>query len=179
MTLTRSKFESLMDHLIQRTLPPVKTCLKDAGVEPKDIGEAVLVGGMTRVPKVIEVVRQFFGREPFRGVNPDEAVAIGAAIQGGVLRGDVSGLLLLDVTPLSLGIETLRRSVHAHDPEEHDHPDEEVADVQHGGGQPDPGRHQGLPGAEREMAADNQLLGQFRDLVGIRRPRRAVFRRLK
>jgi molecular chaperone DnaK len=107
ITLTRSKFEALVSHLIERTREPCKNCLKDAGVSVKDVNEVLLVGGMSRVPKVQEVVSQIFGKSPSKGVNPDEAVAMGAAIQGGILRGDVKELLLLDVTPLSLGIETL------------------------------------------------------------------------
>ncbi|KAK8616268.1 hypothetical protein V6N13_017824 [Hibiscus sabdariffa] len=107
ITLTRSKFESLVNHLIERTKSPCKNCLKDAGISTKDVDEVLLVGGMTRVPKVQEVVSGIFGKSPSKGVNPDEAVAMGAAIQGGILRGDVKELLLLDVTPLSLGIETL------------------------------------------------------------------------
>ena len=107
MTLTRSKFESLVDHLIVRTRDPCKNCLKDAGISTKEVDEVLLVGGMTRVPKVQEVVNEIFAKTPSKGVNPDEAVAMGAAIQGGILRGDVKELLLLDVTPLSLGIETL------------------------------------------------------------------------
>lgn len=107
MTLTRAKLESIVDDLIQGTLVPCKAALKDAGVDAKQIDEVVLVGGMTRMPKVQEVVKAFFGKEPHKGVNPDEVVAIGAAIQGGILRGDVKDVLLLDVTPLSLGIETL------------------------------------------------------------------------
>jgi molecular chaperone DnaK len=105
--LTRAKLESLVDTLIQRTIEPCRNALKDAGLKASEIDEVVLVGGMTRMPKVIETVKQFFGREPHRGVNPDEVVAIGAAIQAGVLKGDVKDVLLLDVTPLSLGIETL------------------------------------------------------------------------
>ena len=107
MTLTRAKFEQLVDDLIQRTLGPTERALKDAGISPQQIDEVILVGGMTRVPKVQQLVKDIFGREPHRGVNPDEVVAIGAAIQGGVLAGDVTDVLLLDVTPLSLGIETL------------------------------------------------------------------------
>ena len=107
LKLTRAKFESLVDDLIQRTIEPCKAALKDAGVSAGQIDEVVLVGGMTRMPKVHEVVKQFFGKEPHKGVNPDEVVAIGAAIQAGVLQGDVKDVLLLDVTPLSLGIETL------------------------------------------------------------------------
>jgi molecular chaperone DnaK len=105
--LTRAKFEQLVDDLIQRTMPPMQQALKDAGLDPKSIDEVILVGGSTRIPKIQEVVKEFFGKEPNRSVNPDEVVAIGAAIQGGVLGGDVKDVLLLDVTPLSLGIETL------------------------------------------------------------------------
>ncbi|KTQ90094.1 MULTISPECIES: molecular chaperone DnaK [Aureimonas] len=107
LKLTRSKFEALVDDLVQRTVGPMKAALKDAGLTPNDIDEVVLVGGMTRMPKVQEVVKGFFGKEPHKGVNPDEVVAMGAAIQAGVLQGDVKDVLLLDVTPLSLGIETL------------------------------------------------------------------------
>ncbi|MBV5262829.1 molecular chaperone DnaK [Pinisolibacter aquiterrae] len=107
LKLTRAKFEALVDDLIQRTVEPCKAALKDAGLTAGQIDEVVLVGGMTRMPKVQEIVKSFFGREPHKGVNPDEVVAIGAAIQGGVLQGDVKDVLLLDVTPLSLGIETL------------------------------------------------------------------------
>ncbi len=107
LTLTRAKFEQLCDDLFKRTLEPCKTALKDAGLSPNDIDEIVLVGGSTRMPKVQEIVKELFGREPHKGVNPDEVVAIGAAIQGGVLAGDVKDVLLLDVCPLSLGIETL------------------------------------------------------------------------
>jgi len=106
-SLTRAKFEQLVDDLIQRTLEPMKKALKDAGIEPKDIDEVILVGGSTRIPKIQEVVKGYFGKEPNRSVNPDEVVAIGAAIQGAVLTGEQKDVLLLDVTPLSLGIETL------------------------------------------------------------------------
>jgi len=165
MMLTRSKFEGLVDSLVQRTLAPSKQCLKDAGVESKDLNEIVLVGGMTRMPKVIDTVKQFFGKEPFRGVNPDEAVATGAAIQGGVLRGDVTGLLLLDVTPLSLGIETLGGVFTRMIPKNTTIPTKKsqvystAADNQ---------TQVGIKvfQGEREMAADNQMMGQF-DLVGI------------
>src|SRR5438034_1203392 len=107
MKITRAKLESLVDELIQRTIAPVKQALKDAGVSANQIDEVILVGGMTRMPKVQDVVKQLFGKEPHKGVNPDEVVAIGAAIQAGVLKGEVKDVLLLDVTPLSLGIETL------------------------------------------------------------------------
>ena len=107
MKLTRSKFEQLVDDLLQRSMEPVKQALADAGVKPSDIDEVVLVGGSTRVPKIQQLVKEYFGKEPHKGVNPDEVVAVGAAIQGGVLKGEVKDVLLLDVTPLSLGIETL------------------------------------------------------------------------
>ncbi len=107
MKLTRAKFEQLVGDLIERTIPPMRAALVDAGLAASDIDEVILVGGSTRIPKIQEVVEDFFGREPHRGVNPDEVVAVGAAIQGGVLAGEVKDVLLLDVTPLSLGIETL------------------------------------------------------------------------
>src|SRR5215218_8879259 len=107
LKLSRAKFEQLVDDLVQKTIEPCRKALKDAGISPGDIDEVVLVGGMTRMPKIQEVVKNFFGKEPHKGVNPDEVVAIGAAIQAGVLQGDVKDVLLLDVTPLSLGIETL------------------------------------------------------------------------
>ena len=105
--ISRSKFESLVDDLIQRTVKPCEEALKDAGLKAGEINDIILVGGMTRMPKVIETVKTFFGKDPNRSVNPDEVVALGAAVQGGVLSGDVKDVLLLDVTPLSLGIETL------------------------------------------------------------------------
>jgi len=165
MTLTRAKLEGLVDHLVQKTLAPVKTCLKDAGLDTKDVNEVVLVGGMTRMPKVVECVKNYFGREPFKGVNPDEVVAIGAAIQGGVMRGEVKGLVLLDVTPLSLGIETLggvfTRMINKNTtiPTKKSQVYSTAADNQ---------TQVGIKvfQGEREMAADNQMLGQF-DLVGI------------
>jgi len=165
LTLTRSKFESIVEKLIQRSLAPCKQCVKDASVELKDLNEIVMVGGMTRMPKVIETVKSFFGKEPFRGVNPDEAVALGAATLGGVLRGDVKGLVLLDVTPLSLGIETLGGVFTRMIPKNTTIPTKKsqvystAADNQ---------TQVGIKvfQGEREMAADNQMMGQF-DLVGI------------
>jgi len=165
MKLTRAKLEALVDDLIQRTVEPCKKALKDAGVNAGEIDEVVLVGGMTRMPKVIETVKNFFGREPHKGVNPDEVVAMGAAIQAGVLQGDVKDVLLLDVTPLSLGIETLggvftrlidrnttiptRKSQVFSTAEDN----QSAVTIR-------------VAQGEREMVSDNKMLGQF-DLVGI------------
>ncbi|KAI3992860.1 hypothetical protein MKX01_034210 [Papaver californicum] len=165
ITMTRSKLESLVNHLIERTKNPCRSCLKDAGVSVKDIDEVLLVGGMTRVPKVQEVVSEIFGKSPSKGVNPDEAVAMGAAIQGGILRGDVKELLLLDVTPLSLGIETLggifTRLINRNTtiPTKKSQVFSTAADNQTQVGV------RVLQG-EREMATDNKLLGEF-ELMGI------------
>ncbi|MBI1237999.1 MAG: molecular chaperone DnaK [Alphaproteobacteria bacterium] len=165
MRLTRAKLEALVDDLVQKTLPSVKQALKDAGLSASDIGEVVLVGGMTRMPKIQELVKSFFGKEPHKGVNPDEVVALGAAIQAGVLKGEVKDVLLLDVTPLSLGIETLggvftrlidrnttipTKKAQVFSTAEDNQQAVTIRVFQ----------------GEREMAADNKMLGQF-DLVGI------------
>ncbi|WP_371348488.1 molecular chaperone DnaK [Ancylobacter sp. IITR112] len=165
MKLTRAKFEALVDDLIQRTMEPCKKALKDAGLTAGQIDEVVLVGGMTRMPKVQEVVKQFFGKEPHKGVNPDEVVAIGAAIQAGVLQGDVKDVLLLDVTPLSLGIETLGGVFTRLIDRNTTIPTKKsqvFSTAEDGQTAVTIRVFQG----EREMAADNKLLGQF-DLVGI------------
>jgi molecular chaperone DnaK len=165
LQLSRAKLESLVDDLIQRTIEPCRAALRDAGLKASDIQEVVLVGGQTRMPKVQQTVQEFFGREPHKGVNPDEVVAVGAAIQAGVLQGEVKDVLLLDVTPLSLGIETLggvmtkliernttipARKSQTFSTAEDNQPAVTVRVFQ----------------GEREMAQDNKLLGQF-DLVGI------------
>jgi molecular chaperone DnaK len=165
MKLTRAKFEALVDDFVQKTIEPCRLALKDAGLSAGNIDEVVLVGGMTRMPKIQEVVKQFFGREPHKGVNPDEVVAVGAAIQAGVLQGDVKDVLLLDVTPLSLGIETLggvftriidrnttipTKKSQVFSTAENNQTAVTIRVFQ----------------GEREMAGDNKILGQF-DLVGL------------
>jgi molecular chaperone DnaK len=165
LKLTRAKFEALVDDLIQRTVEPCRKALKDAGLSAAEINEVVLVGGMTRMPRVQEVVKQFFGKEPHKGVNPDEVVAIGAAVQAGVLQGDVKDVLLLDVTPLSLGIETLggvfTRLIDRNTtiPTKKSQVFSTAEDSQ-------TAVTIRVFQGEREMAADNKALGQF-DLVGI------------
>ena len=136
MKLTRAKLEQLVDDLLQRTMEPVKKAMADAGLDPKKIDEVVLVGGSTRMPKVQQLVKDYFGKEPHKGVNPDEVVAVGAAIQGGVLAGEVKDVLLLDVTPLSLGIETLGGVMTTLITAEHDDSDAEERDVLDGDRQP-------------------------------------------
>ena len=165
LKMTRAKLEALVENLISRTIPPCKTALKDAGLSASEINEIILVGGMTRMPKVIEEVKNFFGKEPNKSVNPDEVVAMGAAIQAGVLQGDVKDVLLLDVTPLSLGIETLggvstklidknttipTKKSQVFSTAEDNQPAVSIRVLQ----------------GEREMATDNKLLGNF-ELVGI------------
>ena len=165
MKLTRAKFEALVDDLVQKTIEPCRKALKDAGLTAAEVGEVVLVGGMTRMPKVQEVVKQLFGKEPHKGVNPDEVVAIGAAIQAGVLQGDVKDVLLLDVTPLSLGIETLggvfTRIIDRNTtiPTKKSQVFSTAEDNQNA-------VTIRVFQGEREMAADNKVLGQF-DLMGI------------
>ena len=163
--LTRAKLEQLVDDLIQRTVDPCKKALSDAGVTARDINEVVLVGGMTRMPKVIQVVKDFFGKEPHKGVNPDEVVAIGAGIQGGVLKGDVKDVLLLDVTPLTLGIETLG-GIFTHLIERNTTIPTKKSQVFSTAADNQSAVTIRVFQGEREMANDNKLLGQF-DLVGI------------
>ena len=165
MKLSRSKFESLVDDLVQRTIEPCRNALKDAEMQAGQIDEVVLVGGMTRMPKIQEVVKQFFGKEPHKGVNPDEVVAIGAAIQAGVLQGDVKDVLLLDVTPLSLGIETLGGIMTKMIDRNTTIPTKKTQTYSTAEDNQNAVTIRVFQG-EREMAADNKMLGQF-DLVGI------------
>ena len=165
MKLTRAKFEQLVDKLVQRTIGPCKSALKDAGLGSKKVDEVVLVGGMTRMPKIQEVVKEFFGKEPNKSVNPDEVVAMGAAIQAGVLQGDVKDVLLLDVTPLSLGIETLGGVFTRLIERNTTIPTKKSQVFSTAEDQQSAVTIRVFQG-EREMASDNKLLGQF-DLVGI------------
>ncbi len=165
MKITRAKYEALVDDLVQRTISPCKAALKDAGLSASDIKEVVLVGGMTRMPKIQQVVKEFFGREPHKGVNPDEVVAVGAALQAGVLQGDVKDVVLLDVTPLSLGIET-KGGVFTRLIERNTTIPTKKSQIFSTAENNQTAVTISVSQGEREMAVDNRSLGKF-DLVGI------------
>ncbi|CAM9881393.1 unnamed protein product [Laminaria digitata] len=170
--VSRSAFENLVDGLIERAIQPCKNCMRDAALDTADVDEVLLVGGMTRMPKVQAKVEAFFGKPPSRGVNPDEVVAMGAAIQGGVLRGSVKDILLLDVTPLSLGIETLGGVFTKLINRNTTIPTKKVQTFSTAADNQSQVQIKALQG-EREMATDNKMLGQF-DLVGIPPAQRGV-----
>jgi molecular chaperone DnaK len=160
ITITRAKFESLCEDLFQRTLKPCEQAVKDAGISNHEVDEVILVGGSTRIPKIQELVKDFFGKEPSKGVNPDEVVAIGAAIQGGVLGGDVTDVLLLDVTPLTLGIETLGGVLTPMIPSNTTIPTKK-SEVFSTAADSQPSVEVHVLQGERKMAADNRSLGKF------------------